>query len=854
MKRALCVGCNYPTKATGLNGAVNDAFLISEMLQKRCGFEEANITVLHDVMPGQPKTVPVPPGKIPTRRNILNQLTSLISSAKAGDTLFVSFSGYGLQVDDLDGYQDEGYDEAILPTDFMDGRDGDCTVVVTENLQDAFTNVPKGCSLTVLMDCDHSSTIVDVSGTLDGDLVQGLKYQSLWCGMTTHSTKTELVVHSRAAYSEELPRSLNARPRFHRYMNISNPRIGKSPHRGTMSRARPATFCYGASQFGQTSLELELPKICDGHTTDAKQVHGVLSWCFVRAMAKLEYDCTHSELLKELTHEMETIKWKFAPLMDQQVLFTFTKPAANPQTMRVLQSPAVKDYVCELSKDSMRATRAAARTLMMSKIPSPMSTDSNGIFGEETMTNWPLQTYVGNGSMPGKPAAIDSETSSQTIETASTVPKQLCREMLSPPTTMDQSWAPLPFMASSPTPSSLQNEGEETRKENTADDEVIPAPPGSFNLFSGTSLYNPNIGLRVPSLTSLRSNSTVMTPVRLATAAPLAFTQPALYYPSFFSESTLTAYPATANTISHVASPPRQHSPVINRRTADRRNIISPVGRAGFQLPRQHSPVPNAMTADRRHLLSPDNHAAVPRPRQRRLPIIHTTTDTTRNTTSSTNRTASQLLEHQRISDSTKRTVKPHNTTSPTQNTACQREQQQFSPVMHAMSRIPHNTIGVSNDAAFPQPKQRRSTITNVMTADRDHAPSSKSRAASQHPTHRTIINAVTDLTQTSCSINALSPKFDQLRSPFTGARSDVMHYAAFQQPGQQRPISHAVTDLTQTLPFHNNAFKYPGGCALEGDGGTRTTMCSDGSRFTRSTLTGLTMLPPPRLSTFTIQ
>lgn len=40
------------------------------------------------------------------------------------------------QVDDMDGYQDEGYEEAILPTDFVDGRDGDYSVICTNDLHD----------------------------------------------------------------------------------------------------------------------------------------------------------------------------------------------------------------------------------------------------------------------------------------------------------------------------------------------------------------------------------------------------------------------------------------------------------------------------------------------------------------------------------------------------------------------------------------------------------------------------------------------------------------------------------------------------------------------------------------------
>ena len=35
---ALCIGCNYPQKAFGLLGAVNDAYLWADLLQRRFGF------------------------------------------------------------------------------------------------------------------------------------------------------------------------------------------------------------------------------------------------------------------------------------------------------------------------------------------------------------------------------------------------------------------------------------------------------------------------------------------------------------------------------------------------------------------------------------------------------------------------------------------------------------------------------------------------------------------------------------------------------------------------------------------------------------------------------------------------
>lgn len=338
MKKALCVGCNYPVRSVGLLGSVNDAFMMADMLIKHCEFDPENVKVLYDVEPGQKKSVKVPEEKIPTKSNILQNLNWLISSAKCGDTLFFSFSGYGVQVDDLDGYQDEGYDEAILPTDFVEGMAGECSVILTADLADILTNVPPNCSLTVVMDCDHSSTVVDTSGTLEGDLVPGLKLQSLWCGVTTHSTKTEMVEHNKHVWSDESARAYKTRPRFHPSLAISSPSKDKIPNRSAMGRVNPAACCYGASRADQTALELQLPKFGEPDHPDAlRQSHGVLSWSFVRAFKRLNCSCTHNELLRGIEEETRKIRARYVPQMDQTLLFTFTRPAADPATMKVCQ-------------------------------------------------------------------------------------------------------------------------------------------------------------------------------------------------------------------------------------------------------------------------------------------------------------------------------------------------------------------------------------------------------------------------------------------------------------------------------------------------------------------------------------
>lgn len=65
--------------------------------------------------------------------------------------------------------------------------------------------------------------------------------------------------------------------------------------------------------------------------------HGVLTWCFVQALQKLENDCTHCELLEATKGHLRKLKDGDGSCMDQEVLLTFSKPLSNPSKMRVFQ-------------------------------------------------------------------------------------------------------------------------------------------------------------------------------------------------------------------------------------------------------------------------------------------------------------------------------------------------------------------------------------------------------------------------------------------------------------------------------------------------------------------------------------
>jgi len=186
---------------------------------------------------------------------------------------------------------------------------------------------------TVLMDCDHATSIIDVSGTVDGQLVQGLKFTN-FCGLQTHTSKMQLAAHNRDVWQEEQARAVKARPRFQPLMEIDNPRRGRLPTRPAMSRSSPVAFCYSAARHGQTAMELLIKGAGEGK--DQQKQHGILSWCFMAALGELQYECTHLQLMEAIQRRMRQIKDQDLPKLDQEVLLTFSTPLSNPSRMKAL--------------------------------------------------------------------------------------------------------------------------------------------------------------------------------------------------------------------------------------------------------------------------------------------------------------------------------------------------------------------------------------------------------------------------------------------------------------------------------------------------------------------------------------
>jgi len=144
-KKAFLVGINdyAPCGAGGpdLRGCVNDVRDMATTLNTM-GF-----------VPATPAAMKIVTDCRATRATILNGLGWLVSGAKKGDLLVFYYSGHGSLMVDTSGEEIDKKDETICPHDFATAG-----MIKDDDLRAAFSKIPAGVNLEVLLDSCHSGT------------------------------------------------------------------------------------------------------------------------------------------------------------------------------------------------------------------------------------------------------------------------------------------------------------------------------------------------------------------------------------------------------------------------------------------------------------------------------------------------------------------------------------------------------------------------------------------------------------------------------------------------------------------------------------------------------------------------
>lgn len=148
--RALLIGINYFGSKGQLNGCINDVMMIKNyLISQGYSSNKTDMRVLTD------------DGKndgMPTGIEIVRGLRWLTEGAAAGDSFFLHYSGHGTQMKDMDGDEADGFDEAIVPSDYeKNGLVLDDTI-----FQLLAGGLPHDAHLVCVFDCCHSGTVMDL--------------------------------------------------------------------------------------------------------------------------------------------------------------------------------------------------------------------------------------------------------------------------------------------------------------------------------------------------------------------------------------------------------------------------------------------------------------------------------------------------------------------------------------------------------------------------------------------------------------------------------------------------------------------------------------------------------------------
>ncbi|KAL4931084.1 caspase family protein [Aspergillus undulatus] len=149
-RKALLIGINYFGQPNQLQGCINDVTNVSTFLSQRHGYRREDMVILTDDQKN--------PQSLPTKANILRAMRWLVAGANPNDSLFIHFSGHGGRTPDLDGDEDDGFDDVIYPVDYR-------TVghIVDDEMHDIMVRpLLPGVRLTAIFDSCHSGTALDL--------------------------------------------------------------------------------------------------------------------------------------------------------------------------------------------------------------------------------------------------------------------------------------------------------------------------------------------------------------------------------------------------------------------------------------------------------------------------------------------------------------------------------------------------------------------------------------------------------------------------------------------------------------------------------------------------------------------
>lgn len=272
-RKALLIGINYFGQRGQLRGCINDVKNMSSYLNENFGYRREDMVILTDDQQN--------PMSQPTKQNILRAMHWLVKDAQPNDALFFHYSGHGGQTKDLDGDEEDGYDEVIYPVDFRQVGH----IVDDEMHRIMVMPLKPGVRLTAIFDSCHSGTALDLPYVYS---TQGILKEPNFAKDAGVGLLNAVSSYSRG----DLGGVANS------FMGIIKKATGNDEayNRTLATKTSSAdVVMLSGSKDDQTSADANI----------AQQATGAMSWAFITALKKNPHQ-SYVELLNNIRDELAT--------------------------------------------------------------------------------------------------------------------------------------------------------------------------------------------------------------------------------------------------------------------------------------------------------------------------------------------------------------------------------------------------------------------------------------------------------------------------------------------------------------------------------------------------------------------
>ena len=316
-RHALLIGCTEYSQLGPdytLHGPNNDVGLIDRLLRERFQVQDRDIVRL---------TASQPAALRPTRANIVRELDRLAERIHSGNHVVLLLAGHGSRLPDIDGDEDDGFDEVFLPEDTPRGAKIDDVIADDAIARHLNQWRQKGAHVLFLADTCHSGTMS--RGWDVADRTRGIRH-----------------VPAEVLSARELVQEAERRVRDRPWLTARN---NREETREVAGRGG-LTAGYAVPP---NALEQEHPMPPPNCAADAPRF-GRLTYALHQVLATSHEPLTHRELGQELARQYRDWAWFPLPEMETTHVDTEVLGKRSWEDRSALQLSRAADGTLEINQ------------------------------------------------------------------------------------------------------------------------------------------------------------------------------------------------------------------------------------------------------------------------------------------------------------------------------------------------------------------------------------------------------------------------------------------------------------------------------------------------------------------------